>query len=183
MSIQGMRKRFAVHFRYVLYVLIGVFIVGLSALFSPLGGGLRGLEKPTEKQQNPGANDTIATVNGKPVTRAAVDAAFAKEVMGRQQQLAMIPGYAISVQEFPGIRQTALETAMPLALTSEFSNNQAKQTQWKAFVRRSRLRLAAEGLEQVVAGIRSFLEAPVVAASQGEKLKAAWAKGGSWKPL
>ncbi len=80
-------------------------------------------------------------------------------------------------------RKTALTPTMPLALTSEFSESQAKQTQWKAFVRRSRLKLATEGLEQVVVQIRSFLEAPVVAASRGEKLKAVWAKGGHWKPL
>jgi hypothetical protein len=78
-------------------------------------------------------------------------------------------------------RKTALTTTMPLALTPEFSGNPLKQTQWKAFVRRSRLKLATEGLEQVVVEIRSFLEAPVVAASQGERLKAAWAKGGPWR--
>jgi hypothetical protein len=80
-------------------------------------------------------------------------------------------------------RKTALTPTMPLALTSDFSGDPLKQTQWKAFVRRSRLKLAAEGLEQVVVGIRNFLEAPVVAASQGERPKAAWAKGGPWKPL
>jgi len=79
-------------------------------------------------------------------------------------------------------RKTALTPIMPLALTSEFSGDPLKQTQWKAFVRRSRLKLTTEGLDRVVAEIRSFLEAPVVAASQGERLKAAWAKGGPWKP-
>ena len=79
-------------------------------------------------------------------------------------------------------RKTALTPTMPLALTSDFSGDPLKQTQWKAFVRRSRLKLATESLEQVVVQIRSFLEAPVVAASQGERLKAAWAKGGPWRP-
>lgn len=79
-------------------------------------------------------------------------------------------------------RKTALTPTMPLALTSEFSGDPLKQTQWKAFVRRSRLKLATEGLEQVVAEIKSFLETPVVAASKGEKLKAAWPKGGPWRP-
>jgi len=78
-------------------------------------------------------------------------------------------------------RTTALTPTMPLALTSDFSGNPLKQTQWKAFVRRSRLKLATEGLEQVVAEIKSFLETPVVAASQGDRLKAAWAKGGPWR--
>ena len=79
-------------------------------------------------------------------------------------------------------RKTALMATMPLALTSEFCGDPLKQTQWKAFVRRSRLNLATEGLEQVVVQIRSFLEAPVVAASKEERLKAAWAKGGPWNP-
>jgi hypothetical protein len=79
-------------------------------------------------------------------------------------------------------RKTALMATMPLALTSEFSGHPLKQTQWKAFVRRSRLNLATEGLDQVVVQIRSFLEAPVVAASKEERLKAAWAKGGPWNP-
>ena len=52
-------------------------------------------------------------------------------------------------------RKTALIPTMPLALTPEFIDSQAKQTQWKAFVRRSRLKLATEGLEQVVVQIRS----------------------------
>lgn len=70
---------------------------------------------------------------------------------------------------------------MPLALTREFSGDALKQTQWKAFVARSRVRLATEGLEHVVVQIRSFLEAPVVAASQGDRLRAYWAKQGPWK--
>lgn len=78
-------------------------------------------------------------------------------------------------------RETALTPTMPLALTSDFSSDKSKQLQWKAFVRRTKLKLAAEGLEQVVTGIRSFLETPVIAASQGEKLRAVWAKGGPWK--
>lgn len=79
-------------------------------------------------------------------------------------------------------RTTVLTPTMPPALTSEFTGDPLKQTQWRAFVRRSRLKLATEGLEQVAVEIKSFLEAPVVAASQGERLRAAWAKGGPWKP-
>jgi predicted nucleotidyltransferase component of viral defense system len=80
-------------------------------------------------------------------------------------------------------RKTAPTPTMPLALTSEFSRHPSKQTQWKAFVGLSRLRLAGEGLERVVAEIRKFMEAPVVAASKEESLKAVWAKGGPWRPL
>lgn len=80
-------------------------------------------------------------------------------------------------------RKTALPRVLPLSLTSEYSDSQAKQAQWKAFVRRSRLKLPGEGLGQIVTGIGSFLEAPMFAASEGEKLKATWAKGGPWRFL
>ena len=80
-------------------------------------------------------------------------------------------------------RKTTLAAIMPQALGADFSGNPLKQTQWRAFVRRSRLKLPTEGLERVVAGIKTFLEAPAVAASKGERLKAAWVKGGPWKLL
>ena len=73
-------------------------------------------------------------------------------------------------------RKTTLAPTLPPALTSEFGESQAKQTQWTAFVRRSRLKLAAEGLAQVVVDLNGFLEAPVAAASQGKPLEAVWAK-------
>jgi parvulin-like peptidyl-prolyl isomerase len=120
MSIQGMRKRFAVHFRYVLYILIGVFIVGLSALFSPLGSGLRGSDKQQQADQpNAAAKDTIALVNGKPVTRGEVDDAFLKDMAARQQQLSMMPGYSVTIQQFKGLRQSALETAIGNAVIAQ----------------------------------------------------------------
>jgi predicted nucleotidyltransferase component of viral defense system len=77
-------------------------------------------------------------------------------------------------------RQTTLPSTVPLALTPEFSGSPVKQAQWGAFVRRSRLKLATEGFEKVVVAIGDFLEAPQIAASQGEKLRATWAKGGPW---
>lgn len=78
-------------------------------------------------------------------------------------------------------RKTVLTETLPLALTSEFSNNAEKQMQWKAFITRTRLKLAAEKLEHVVMGIREFLEAPVTAISKREQFKSVWAKGGPWE--
>ena len=79
-------------------------------------------------------------------------------------------------------RQTTLPSTVPLALTPEFSGSPVKQTQWAAFVRRSRLKLATEGFEEVVAAIRGFLEAPQIAASQERRLMATWTHGGPWVP-
>lgn len=79
-------------------------------------------------------------------------------------------------------RATALTPTMPPALTSGFGCDPLKQTQWKAFVSRSRLKLATGRLEDIVAEIRNFLEAPVTAASKGKRMKAVWDKRGVWEP-
>ena len=78
-------------------------------------------------------------------------------------------------------RNTALGTTLPLALTSDFSENRGKQTQWNAFVRRTKLESVAAALGSVVPDIRRFLEAPVSAASRGERLNAVWENGGPWR--
>lgn len=70
---------------------------------------------------------------------------------------------------------------MPLALTSDYSDSRAKQAQWSAFVRRTRLTPVAETLDAVVTDIRGLLELPVSAASRGERLNAVWENGGPWR--
>lgn len=78
-------------------------------------------------------------------------------------------------------RKTELPSIIPLALTPEFSSDQAKQTQWRAFVRRSKL--AVDDLKKVLSEIRSFLEVPMVAVRRRETLEATWPKGGPWRKL
>ena len=78
-------------------------------------------------------------------------------------------------------RNTALLTTLPLALTADFGESRAKQTQWNAFVRRTKLEPVADALGSVVTDIRRFLEAPVSAASRGERLNAVWENGGPWR--
>jgi hypothetical protein len=78
-------------------------------------------------------------------------------------------------------RNTALLTTLPLALTADFGESRAKQTQWNAFVRRTKLESVADALGSVVTDIRRFLEAPVSAASRGERLNAVWENGGPWR--
>jgi len=70
MSIQRMRQRFAVHLRYVLYVIIGVFIVGLPFVFTP------GLTRRNEDQGTKETKEVIARVNGQPVQRDRLDLKF-----------------------------------------------------------------------------------------------------------
>jgi hypothetical protein len=77
---------------------------------------------------------------------------------------------------------TATQTlSLPLALTADFGESRAKQTQWNAFVRRTKLEPVADALGSVVTDIRRFLEAPVSAASRGERLNAVWENGGPWR--
>jgi hypothetical protein len=53
-------------------------------------------------------------------------------------------------------RGTALPTTTPLGLSDEFAADNAKQTQWRAFVGRNQL--AAPELQAVVQHLRRFLE-------------------------
>lgn len=80
-------------------------------------------------------------------------------------------------------RKTALPTGTPTALTATFSGDTVKRRQWEAFVRRSRLKVPVESLDQVVEEIREFLEMPMLAVRRGEALKANWRKGGPWKRI
>jgi len=52
-------------------------------------------------------------------------------------------------------RQTALPDERPIALTKEFSLDAMKQTQWAAFLRKSRLE--SDSLEEVIQRINTFL--------------------------
>ncbi len=79
-------------------------------------------------------------------------------------------------------RKTALPSGTPTALSATFSGDPLKQQQWAAFLRRSRLRLPAGNLEQVVEAIREFLSEPLLAVARRDASKAHWQKGGPWKP-
>lgn len=48
---------------------------------------------------------------------------------------------------------------MPLGLEDQFAQDQAKQTQWRAFLAKNRLE--APALEIVVREVRSFVDGPV----------------------
>ena len=77
MSIQGMRRRFAVQLRYVLWALTLAFVIGLPLMFSPgsfFGGDDR---RPQEQAKSTAA---VAQVNGNPVTRADVERTFDRMV-------------------------------------------------------------------------------------------------------
>lgn len=61
-------------------------------------------------------------------------------------------------------RGTPLPKENPIALTSEFSSDRAKQTQWRAFVKKSRLD-ASLALEAIIEELARFLLPPLGAAA------------------
>jgi len=78
-------------------------------------------------------------------------------------------------------RRTALPTAVPLALTAEFSGDTVKRRQWEAFLKRGRLKLKVTDLGAVVRVIREFLMPAVETTGKRQTFKAHWPKGGPWK--
>jgi predicted nucleotidyltransferase component of viral defense system len=78
-------------------------------------------------------------------------------------------------------RRTALPDKVPLTFTAEFSEDAGKQTQWRAFIRRSQLAPGDLSLPVVVAEIREFLLSPVSAAVKREKFDFHWPPAGPWR--
>lgn len=77
-------------------------------------------------------------------------------------------------------RRTGLPEKLPIALTDEFAGDQQKQTQWKAYLRRSGLQTTNE-LELVIGNLREFLALPLTAAAGSEPFNKLWKDGGPWK--
>ncbi|MBN1773514.1 MAG: nucleotidyl transferase AbiEii/AbiGii toxin family protein [Deltaproteobacteria bacterium] len=80
-------------------------------------------------------------------------------------------------------RRTPLPADEPLALTDVFAGDSTKQVQWKAFVRRGRLRPDDPGLPAVIDALRGFLLPPIRTLAAGDAFDAAWAPGGPWRSL
>jgi hypothetical protein len=78
-------------------------------------------------------------------------------------------------------RKTPLPTDVPVGLTKAFSDDPIKQTQWKAFVRRSRLKSSPADLHAVVDGIRAFLIPISFSALHVNPFHKKWQKGRDWR--
>jgi predicted nucleotidyltransferase component of viral defense system len=74
-------------------------------------------------------------------------------------------------------RQTPLPNGLPVALTAAFG--EAKQTQWRAFVRKSGVANAGN-LTETIDAIAGFVERPLTAARAGTAFQSTWAPGGPW---
>lgn len=78
-------------------------------------------------------------------------------------------------------RQTELPGAAPLALTEEFAEDDRKQAQWKAFLRKDRLGSPDLKLRTVTEVIAEFLLPPTSAAQGDLGFAQQWVAGGPWK--
>lgn len=77
-------------------------------------------------------------------------------------------------------RKTAMN-AVPIALTAAFANDPIKQTQWKGFVRKSRLAIAPADFPVVVEALGQFLGPLAAALTTGQDFAVIWRPSGPWQ--
>lgn len=77
-------------------------------------------------------------------------------------------------------RQTALPTAVPLALSEEFALDPVKQNQWSAFIRKSQLGAAPADLGTVISAIRLFLWPALLTEATSGAFDGHWPAAGPW---
>jgi predicted nucleotidyltransferase component of viral defense system len=78
-------------------------------------------------------------------------------------------------------RKTQLPTEAPLALTQAFANDAAKQTQWKAFLRKNALLVDDLTFPDIITALHAFLMPPTLASAQRLGFNASWPARGSWQ--
>lgn len=77
-------------------------------------------------------------------------------------------------------RQTKVPIEPPLALTAEFFEDAAKQTQWQAFIRKGKLSGNRETFANIVMKLQDFLMPPTLAIAQDRNFDNLWLPGGPW---
>jgi hypothetical protein len=77
-------------------------------------------------------------------------------------------------------RLTPIPDEAPLALTEAFALDSGKQSQWSAFLGRSRVLDRILTLPEVVTAITPFLIPAIQAAVSGGSAQATWTPGGPW---
>ncbi len=77
-------------------------------------------------------------------------------------------------------RETVIPATAPIALTKAFATDDAKQKQWKAFVRRSGLGQRVGELSEVVIELEGFVLPPLDAARGTNTFDAVWDPGRGW---
>jgi predicted nucleotidyltransferase component of viral defense system len=78
-------------------------------------------------------------------------------------------------------RKTELPSEPPIALTDAFADDAQKQTQWKAFIRRSDLSARTAPLADVLALLQAFLLPPSRAGASKQEFDQDWPPQGPWQ--
>lgn len=71
--------------------------------------------------------------------------------------------------------------AAPVALTGDFANDAARQAQWRAFIRKSRLENAPPDFAEIVEAVAVFLGPITRALAAGEIFQGLWKAPGPWR--
>lgn len=77
-------------------------------------------------------------------------------------------------------RKTELPPHTPLALTKEFTKDEQKQIQWKAFLQKSGLH-GSDELGNIIEQLKDFLIPPLTAAARNDNFRKTWEKNGPWR--
>ena len=78
-------------------------------------------------------------------------------------------------------RQTSLPHALPLAFTTEFTQDAQKLAQWKAFIRKGNLPAEGNSLPQIAEVLAEFLMPPTLALISENEFRQAWSPDGKWQ--
>jgi len=120
MSIQGMRRRFAVQLRYVLWALTLAFLIGLPLMFSPGRLFDGGDGRPQDQATSTAA---VAQANGNPITRAEVERTFDRMVAQLLPLYASM-GQDVGLERLWQFRLEAMEQAIQGRLLAEEATSQ-----------------------------------------------------------
>jgi Nucleotidyl transferase AbiEii toxin, Type IV TA system len=77
-------------------------------------------------------------------------------------------------------RRTTLPKSSPLAFQDDFYELPAKQTQWRAFLRKSGLK-ADSSLKEIIEVVREFVMSIVDGILRGDAKNKVWQPGGPWR--
>jgi hypothetical protein len=77
-------------------------------------------------------------------------------------------------------RATSFPAETPIALTQAFADDAAKQTQWRAFLRRTAIALAPEPLPELLRSVAEFVTPPLLTLGTEAPFELVWSPGGPW---
>ena len=78
-------------------------------------------------------------------------------------------------------RSTPLPAGLPFAFTDDFRKDTQKQTQWRAFIRRSKPDVEVGGLDVVIDDILTVMMPLIEGLRDNIFVELFWAQGGPWK--